>query len=494
VKFSAYTHQCLIGSILIGWILIFGQCTFEPSSKNIERSAEYLEGEALAKVHCVACHQYTDPSWLNKSSWIQVLSAMDHEMKQSNYKIPYQDWLTIQRFYRNEAMPNITRGNTKKPTHSRLFTSKLDDMFGGSKLGNISVIKAEQKTLFAADVLGNIEIYNEGILSDQFKIEQCIPIDVSIDKDGGFYILDIGNMMPTNDESGRLLYRKDGKHESIIDHIIRPVHLNVADLNDDDKKEFIISSFGSTLEELNTGGLYIYSSTQKETELVWSVDLPGASKSIVIDFNTDGKLDILALFSQGRETIQYFENQGNFNFIQKELIEHNPLYGTNDFLLHDFNADGLLDIVTSNGDNGDYSQIFKPYHGIRIYLQKEKISFEEEAFFPLHGVSKMILHDFDQDQDQDLFALSMYPNLFEMPWQSLIYFEQKGNLKFTPNYIEESPSNQWVMLERYDADGDEREDIIVGSNRIIETNKPTFFDQDWNQQKTSLKVIENTSQ
>jgi hypothetical protein len=59
-------------------------------------------------------------------------------------------------------------------------------------------------------------------------------------------------------------------------------------------------------------------------------------------------------------------NKGHGNFGQEEVLKFPPIYGSSSFALADFNKDGYPDIVYTCGDNADYSQVLKPYHGVYI--------------------------------------------------------------------------------------------------------------------------------
>ncbi len=134
--------------------------------------------------------------------------------------------------------------------------------------------------------------------------------------------------------------------------------------------------------------------------------LPGSRRTLSRDFNDDGLIDILALFTQGDEQITLFINEGNFRFKQKILLRFPSVYGSTYFDIVDFNKDGRFDILYTNGDNSDYSQILKPYHGIRIFLQESNGNFSESWFYPMHGASKAVAFDFDLDGDLDMYMLN----------------------------------------------------------------------------------------
>ena len=167
--------------------------------------------------------------------------------------------------------------------------------------------------------------------------------------------------------------------------------------------------------------------------------LPGAVKTEVYDFNNDGKPDIMALMAQGDEGMFIFYNEGKGNFREERILTLSSSYGSNYFELADFNGDGFLDILASNGDNGDYPPILKAYHGIRIYLNNGKNKFSEKLFLPVHGVGKVIARDFDADGDLDLASISYFPDYKKTPEESFIYWSNNGDLEFSALFIFPNP-------------------------------------------------------
>jgi hypothetical protein len=95
-------------------------------------------------------------------------------------------------------------------------------------------------------------------------------------------------------------------------------------------------------------------------------------------------LDIAALYAQGDEriVIYYNDGQGEFRGGFKIAARFPGVYGSMYFDLHDFDRDGDMDILYVNGDNFDYSQILKPYHGIRIYENDGSDNFQRKVFLP----------------------------------------------------------------------------------------------------------------
>jgi hypothetical protein len=116
-------------------------------------------------------------------------------------------------------------------------------------------------------------------------------------------------------------------------------------------------------------------------------NVPGAVKSIVEDMDKDGIKDIIVLMAQGDEHISIFKMNEKGIANEIKILRFPPVHGVCDMDIKDFNYDGKPDIILASGDNADYSQIIKPYHGITIYLNQENMSFKSSSF---HTLSRCI--------------------------------------------------------------------------------------------------------
>ena len=117
------------------------------------------------------------------------------------------------------------------------------------------------------------------------------------------------------------------------------------------------------------------------------INRPGAVRAQLHDFNGDNHLDIAVLMSDAREGFYILINNGANEFEINTVFETHPSYGHTYFELQDFNSDGLMDIMTVNGDNVDSDpyNTLKNFHGIRIYLNQGDLSFDEAYFYPMYG-------------------------------------------------------------------------------------------------------------
>ena len=135
-------------------------------------------------------------------------------------------------------------------------------------------------------------------------------------------------------------------------------------------------------------------------------------KAELHDFNGDQHLDIAVLMSDAREGFYILINNGANEFESNTVFETGPSYGHTYFELQDFNGDGQMDIMTVNGDNVDSDpyNTLKNYHGVRIYLNRGELRFEEAYFYPMYGAFGAKAADFDNDGDLDIAAISFFPD------------------------------------------------------------------------------------
>ena len=261
------------------------------------------------------------------------------------------------------------------------------------------------------------------------------------------------------------------------------------DLDGDGLEDLILNTYGDGIMASYGGHFSIYWQTPEFAEL-WQdapaeipygplqgalvedvlVDRVGMISSDVGDFNGDGKPDLVALTAQGLQQVTLFVNQGNRTFQQQIVRQYTPSWGLNMVYAVDMDGDGLIDIVTVNGDNTGGNSTGhpftvskpKPYHGLRVFRNNGDLTFTEAYFYPLHGALRAVIKDFDGDGDQDAAVIAMWADWkFEEP-ETFVYLENRGDLQFTPESMPTENFGVWVSINVGDVNADEKPDIILG--------------------------------
>ena len=287
--------------------------------------------------------------------------------------------------------------------------------------------------------------------------------DLEQSSDGSLGFTFVGNMNPNVFKEGSFVVAKPQGTDSFkmsqrIDNLARPVHAAMADLNADGQQDAVVCSYGYYAGDL---AWYEFNNGKPVKHLLLAD--PGAQYVVVRDLNNDQHPDIAVLMGQAREGVYFFLNDGHGQFTQKQVLAFPPVYGSSSFELVDFNSDGLLDILYTNGDNADYSIILKPYHGVRLYVNQGENNFKPAYFFPMPGASKALARDFDGDGDLDIAAISFFYDEKAKPNRGFVYLQNDKNFKFSPYATTKTDAGRWLVMDSQDYNRDGRLDIMLGS-------------------------------
>lgn len=465
--------------------------------------------ERLAKQYCGGCHAFPEPSLLDKTTWAEkVLPQMAFRMGYSNSEImanmvpddlpivlgtipnepmvTQQEWQLIVNYFTTNSPDSLT-------IVARPITDKIEQFTVKPSIAFhkyiVTLIKYD--TLHHKLYVGNraSKLY---MLDTTFTARDSIqlpsPPSHIVFGDEEQFVSVMGIMDPNDQSKGRLLQIDLNKKtfSTILDSLKRPVYFEKTDLNGDGCDELIVCSFGNY-----TGALQVFAAGEGNSFIKHTINaLPGSRKVVCLDFNRDGLKDILVLMAQGDERILLYTNKGGLEFEEKTLLRFPPVYGSNFFEIVDFNKDGHPDILYANGDNGDYSTILKPYHGIRIYLNDGSNNFKLSWSTNMQGASQALARDFDQDGDIDIAAIAFFADFKRHPEQSFLYFENKGDNQFVAQSTELADLGRWLVMEAEDFDEDGDVDIVLGSANFPGLGAQ-MANNKWRKAPGTLLIFEN---
>ncbi len=476
-------------------------------------------GYQLAHLYCQACHLFPEPSLLNQETWrsgalrkmaplmgvgrINLEKKADGALLKEAGIFPDSpllsetDWLAICDYYEQSA-PRVALVQGTRPAIARETRQfRVKPFAYRSPRPAITMVKIDsaQHRLW----IGNAQQSTLDLVSASGELIRRTPVDsppVSItSRQEGHYVTLVGHVFPSDEKVGQVILVEETagdtpwKVRKILDHLQRPVETTLVDLNGDGTQDLLVSCFGNYLGRLSwyeraAGNSY------REHLLIGR---PGAIATCVNDVDRDGRPDVLVLMAQAREGVFLLTNQGAGDFEESALLQFHPLQGSTHLEQADFNGDGFLDLLITNGDNGEYPSPFKNYHGIRVFLNDGKNHFRETWFYPLNGAFKAIAADFDGDGDLDIAAISFFPNLEQSPEESFVYLENKGAMTFEASSFPLATTGRWLTLDVGDLDGDGDLDIVLGSftQGPQSIPIPPAVRENWATHETAVLVLEN---
>ncbi|MFP2995136.1 VCBS repeat-containing protein [Spongiivirga sp. MCCC 1A20706] len=483
-----------------------------------QQSNQIKKQEALYKLHCASCHVAPSIQSLPKNIWAEaILPDMGARMgiKDSSYNpmkglsfrdqeavlktgiyplkpiIGAEDWALLKSYIIDNAPDSLvsTAPEVDTSTLTSFETIPISlDKNPGTFITYLEYDK-EKNTLKNGTIMGGLFEYDFA----SKKNERLGNFETGVvdydEKDSIAYVTEVGKLDPSEIASGAIVKKKGPSETRLKNTLHRPVHNTVYDFDGNGKDELVVCEFGNLVGELsilieNEQGAY-----DKKTLLAQ----PGAIRTLVEDMDNNGLADIIAITSQGDESMTILYQEKPLEFRAEKVIRFSPIYGSSWFELVDYNKDGFKDIITVNGDNADKSYVHKPYHGMRIHINDGNNNFEETYFYSLNGATRLLARDFDQDGDIDFALISTFPDYDKKPELSFVYLENEeaSNYQFKSYTIKEHALGRWFLMDAGDVDRDGDLDIVLSSFSYVFTPVPDTLSKGWNEGSIDAIILEN---
>jgi hypothetical protein len=507
-------------------------CSRQPENiGDVDNSTLLDSGAVLAKQYCGSCHMLPSPEMLDKKTWIdQTLPSMGNRFGiyadrtrdsliekgmggrivraanifPANQIITEQEWEQIVAHYHHNAPETLSEpdGIESLPT-SRHFKPIIPSFRIPRPGVTALAYDSAKRQLYVANYVHN-QNNTVTILDEKFQPITTLGVKLPVSnltlKEDILYMLLMGHFVPSDEPVGQLIKAikdKEGNYlgyKLVLTGLKRPVDIAYADLDNDGDEDIVVCEFGN-----HTGSVSLFMRDGNGKYMRESLnEAPGAVRVLVTDFNADKKMDIIVLMAQGDEGVDIYYNEGNSRFRKDRVLRFSPLFGSSSLLLLDINKDGFLDIICTNGDNADASQVIKPYHGIRLYMNNKNNQFNEAFFYNLPGAYKAAATDFDHDGDVDIGVVSFFPDFVRHPEKGFIFLENistTDSLKFAPTLVPRSKTGRWITMIGADTDGDGFEDLILGSFSLmsIAGDPNTIAKKEFESSSVPLLLLNNVS-
>ena len=310
--------------------------------------------------------------------------------------------------------------------------------------------------------------YQEQVVAEIRAPGHAEPIDHDGDGDVDLLVADLGELFPSNQRIGSVVVLEntgDGRfvRHTAIEGLPRVADVRGGDLDGDGDQDLAVAAFGYDHGQtlwLENRGNWTYAPHVLQ-------ELSGAVNALVVDFDRNGHLDIVALVSQEWEEIWLFENAGGGRFTPRVLWgSSNADFGSSWLTSVDLDQDGDADFLYSNGDAFDYAPAnSRPWHGVHWLENRGPRDVVLHRIAELSGASCPQPLDVDSDGDLDVAVVSAYNVWSDPSALSLVWLENNGRQQFSMHEVARAPTHL-ITLAGGDLDGNGRPDLVTGGMHI----------------------------
>lgn len=455
----------------------------EPSSGDLAAPQPFDPESVRAEVvaFCGDCHEMPPASAYSKEQWVEeVARGFEFYRTSGRYDLDPPRQSSVVSFFQAQAPEKIVFDEPKpagKPL-SVPFRSQVLELPSGTSDSTVAYLlwqppndRSVGRLLFS-DMYGG-DVYEIALPAENLAATRLAhlgnpaiiePADLDADGKVDYLVGDLGKFLPSDHDRGRVMWlnsRPDGgwAGDVLRGGLGRVSHAVGGDFDGDGDSDVLVAEFGWR----KSGRILLLRREDKVAgaphyELEVIDPRHGASHVRPLDWDGDGDLDFIALISQEHEKVELFVNDGRGKFRVETIFDAgDPAYGSSGIELVDFDGDGDLDVLLSNGDSMD-SDTLKPSHGVRWLENAGKTPFAMHLLAGLPGAYRAVAGDIDGDGDLDVVAIA-FPPLGTSPetWQTkdlLVVLEQTAPGEFTRHVLPEKVGGTALTIGDFDGDGD----------------------------------------
>ena len=302
------------------------------------------------------------------------------------------------------------------------------------------------------------------------------PCDLDGDGREDLVVAELGSLYPSDHDRGKVIWLRKVEEGityspvAIAEGLGRVADVRPMDADGDGDQDLVVAEFG----HFRTGNIHLLRNVAETEEsprfLLEEIDpRPGTIHVPVHDFNGDGYPDFVGLVSQEYEAVDLFLNQGNGEFLLRNLWAGPDLtFGSSGIELVDLDQDGDMDVLYTNGDSFDNTTA-NPSHGVQWLENMGGMDFRYHRLADLPGAYRALPADLDHDGDLDVIAVAFLPSrvipesLRVSTTASILFLEHTAPGRFTSHTLEcGTPSHAAFETGDFDADGDV--DFVVSTH------------------------------